>query len=410
MLVIAFAFALVMAIPGSMGFAKLPAELLLPIVSNIGSYNDLIAFNMTSKAVFPLIRPIFDFATACQIPSNEVWTNHNLEVETDPIIDLNRCAAHLMRFSYLYQTIVFEGHPNYVTALFELITDPLETIVDVKFRRRSLNSQNLNEFIVSIGAGWINLYLYRQVINEAMVNLLARAIDRRFTPQSRIQGIIFDVMNQRIPGIFFGNFFESLPFSDLRRLSITGGLNMHFVLKLATAMPKSQLTSFEYYIVYGSSNELQVLGSALVLTPTLKRVSFRFAQPSNSILEGMIPGLNGSRLEELEIIHGSNMDFSVALITQLPPSLKILNLSGNLISNEVVVHLFSVISRSNLKSINLNYNNAQLNSSHVQQITDSILASHLTSINLAENGIDAECDAILETARVGRTINITPRR
>lgn len=67
MIILSFVIALIYAAPTTTSIPELPAELLLPIVSNIASFKDLITFNMTSKAAFPLIRPIFDFSTACQI-------------------------------------------------------------------------------------------------------------------------------------------------------------------------------------------------------------------------------------------------------------------------------------------------------------------------------------------------------
>lgn len=92
MLLLVFVIALVFALPNITGLAKLPEELLLPIVSNIDSYQDLDALNMSSKAFYPSILPIFDFTTACQVL--DVWPNAKLQIRSDFVL-LILCATHI---------------------------------------------------------------------------------------------------------------------------------------------------------------------------------------------------------------------------------------------------------------------------------------------------------------------------
>lgn len=407
MLLIQFAFTLVWASPEKLSLVKLPADLIFPIVSGIGSYKDLVALNTTSKTLFPLIRPIFDFATACQVALTRTWPSARIRIQTDQIKSMNECATHLMHYSYLYNRVSLEGNPTTVAALFSQITASLESSVDISFfELKSLNAQVLSEVIQSITVGSVYLDLFRQTIDQKMVNILTKALDSRITIHSPINGILFDLMDQVMPENIFANFFRTLPHSKLDLLFFTGALHINELSQLAAVMPQSNLKSFRYTASYGHPvAELQAIGFALAHTPTMKKVVFRFIPSCGVILESMISGLGTSNLEELELSQGSNMDSAAALITDLPPTLNMLNFAGNRIKAATIVNLFGVISRSNVKVLSLFRNHAHLeNATQVQQISDYILASSLQKVYLSGNEIDAEGEIILETAGVGRTI------
>lgn len=414
MFLLSFSIAIVWAAPVD-GFPAIPNDLILPIVANIGSYRDLCALNMTSKAFYPIIRPIFDFTSACQVAPSDVWPNSRLEIKMDAIANPVICANHLMKYSFLYKRILLtNGGPSSVAGLFNHITVPILYPVDVIFRSGSLNSETLTEVIESITVGSVNLDLFRQTIDSKIVEVFTRSLDRRINNKSPINGILIDVNDQELPLNLLANFFRVLPYSDLKRLTISEPLYNNSLFQLSAVLPLSKLDTFEF--VSSSSTpiaELKALGSALVLTPTMKKISFRFVDSSNVLIESMIPGLDNSNIEHWEITYGNNMgwsdamDTSVGLLTTLPKSLKVLNLAGNSLHAATIVNLIAVVSRSNVQVLSLFRNNAQLNATHVHRIADLLVGSKLRVLNVADNSIGAQGEAILK--RAGNGIEIITR-
>lgn len=407
MLLISFAASLLRAATSN-GLTKIPSELIIPIVSHIGSFDELVALNTTSKAMFPHIRPIFDFASACQVPIRKIWPNDQLLIETDKIIDMKKCSTQLMRYSFLYKRISFEGHPNSTVAMFNEVKSPLHSLVDVTFRSLTLNQLSFKKVLQSIKFGSIFLDLFGQEVDQDMINQLTVALDLRKTACPSINGINFNVMNQALPVDIFANLFRTLPFSDLKRLTILGRLYPKALTQLAVVLPKSRLSSFEYSMpfVAPSNDEMRAIGSALVNTPTMKEVVFRFFPSTKDLMESIVAGLPSSNIEKLEIIYGFDSDSAVALIKTLPPSMKSLKLSSNRIKSSTIVNLIGAISRSNVHLLNLIGNNARLNSTDILQIVDYVEQSQLEILNLSENYIGAVGKMILATVDVGKRIII----
>lgn len=405
MYLLSIATALVYAVPTTTGITKLPTDLVLPIVSNIESYRELTAFNITSKIFYPLIRPIFDFSTACQVPSKEVWTNRKIRIGTDRIINMNSCASHLMFYFSLYKEVTLVGLPGSIIAFVSAITSPLQSLITISFIHESLDTQALIKVIDSIKFGSVHLDLSLQIIDQAMVDILAAAMDCRINSVSIIYGITLNPRNMLLPDNIYLNLFEAIPNSDLKRLSIVGRLYSNAFEHLANVIPRSKLTSFEYSIPFllPSVVGLQALGSALIRTPTMKRVSFKYFPTNTMLLEAMAPGLVSSDIEELEISYG--FETPVYLITALPPSMKSLTLVGNNIRATGILNLVTVSARSNLLFLNLMGNRAHLNSTDILEIRDSILDCSLVVL-LNDNLIDYNGRTIAKNFAGGRRIII----
>lgn len=389
------------------GFTYIPSDSIMPLVSNIGSYRDLVALNMTNKALYPLLRPIFDFSTECQVSSESTWPSRQLEIDTDMISNVNLCAIHLMRHAYLYKRVLLHGYAHSIASLFLQINATIKSEVAIHFPINSLNTSALNHMMQSINVGSVYLDLYGVLISQDIINLLSLALDERININCRINGIFFDLMDQEMSDNLFKDFFNVLPYSSLIHISFWGPIYDTALSQLALVLPRSKLSSLEYSmpLFEPTSHQLQALGSALVRTPTMEKVSFRFFPAAKYLLNAMIPLLSESNILELEIVYGGNdIDASVSSITSLPPSMKIINLSGNTMNATTAVSFIGVVARSNVHSIGLFHSDAYFNAAHVSQIKELILTSQLTHVNLGGNGINDHGRVVLENIGGGRRI------
>lgn len=413
MSLISLALTIVWAVHASTVLGDIPVDLIRPIVSYISSHQELVALNRTSKAFYPSLRPIFDFESACQVYHSHTWQlDRMLIIRADDIDDVNVCAIHLMHYSSLYKTVSIEGDLSTVIALFRQITASLEVLIDVDLYGPTLNMLILSEFIQSIGRNSVNLFLEIEKLEKDMIDLLADTINRHITPFSPFTGINFNFASQLLlPPNLLTRFFEALPNSKLQQLSITGRLYVNGISQLSAVLPLSKLTSLSIRDSNPRVSEMEALGSAMVRTPSLKKIIIHNVGSSNAMLHNMTTGLRYSFIEELEITDGDDMEASVALIKSFPASMTDLNLSHGgynrifCLTTPTFVNLVRIASHSNLKMLDLAFNHAHLqNATDVQQITDAILGSQLEAIYLEGNEIDAKGDAILEPARKGRLI------
>lgn len=405
MLVLLFLISLACAGPTN-NFSKLPNELIENIVSKIGSYKDLVAFNITNKSFYPVIRPIFDLANACQVNSAEVWPDYMIQIKVNSIVDVNKCASHLMRYSYIYKRMSLIGTPIAIIALFDDITAPMSQLVDISFDTRTLDAPLLIQVFQSIKFGLINLDLTGQEVNQYVISILAVNLDRRISPKQKINGLFFYFNDQTLPVGLFKKFFQTLPHSNsLKQLSFIGSPYFDALSEFAEVLPKSSLSTLECISAFGLLDaEIQALGVALVQTSTMKNAMFLSFPSSHILLEAMIPGLAQSNLESLEIMYGTSMDEPVSLITTLPSSLKSLDFSSNGLNATTLVNFVGVVGKSNVRDLNLMRNDAYLKASEVQKIADYIVGSRLLSVDLSFNEIDASSEIILESARAHTNI------
>lgn len=366
----------------------IPSDVILPILSNIDSFKDLVAFASTNKANHAVAKAILDFPTVCRSHPSMTWplTKLLLLIQFPSKSDAEACAAHFVRYSFLYQYVEMVGGPNAIASFFSNIKVPIKNL-SISFRFKTLNADNLAILLDVLSHQKVRIILTGQIVTNTIMEKLTQSLDYRISPSSPIEGLVFNFLFLEpylSPGSL-SQLFSNLHYTNLKHLSITGSLYRDALIPLASSMPRSNLVSFELK-TFVSHNDLEMrnLGMALVQSLSLRSINIRFV-PFATSLRAMGPGFAASNLERVEMTY-CHLNESISSLFSLPPSLKMLNLTMDHILPDGIVELFNAVAQSNVKSFDVS-GNSRLTSSQIENITRAIEESLLERVDLRGNGI-----------------------
>jgi hypothetical protein len=89
------------------------------VVGYFDSYQDLVAFNLSSRAAYGILKPIFDSRTKCQTTSKGTWPD--LHIDTGKVLNPSRCLTRINRFLYLYRNVRLSVPVEAVTSFMHVI-------------------------------------------------------------------------------------------------------------------------------------------------------------------------------------------------------------------------------------------------------------------------------------------------
>jgi Leucine Rich repeat len=395
-------FTLVQTVLGAR-VADISIENMNEILGYFDTFQDIVAFNLSSHNAYGILKPIFDFRRFCQTTSKGTWPD--LHVDAGKVLDSPQCLAHVNKYLYIYTNVRLSGPVEAVTSFMQAIGPSQAVNFELSFPRNMqastlthISSHSLEALLEASRPKRISLEWFGRNLKDGISTVIAHYIQN-----SNIVSLNFGGVG--ITSELASEICDSLPGSRVTHLSLTRVMFRTGVQEVVRHCVKElHRTSFEYLDLSSNSmNELDAVAlfAALPNIPSLKTLKVAF----NSITETDLTAAQSlaailplTNIKELDIACSIGAEGFKVLVKVLPQchSLTILRLAANLFGDEGVNNLALVLPHTDLTDVDLSLTG--VTDIGIISLAASVGRSKIRSLDVSSNHISMEAVNVLRDA------------
>jgi Leucine Rich repeat len=406
----------VIPVVASASLLGVPTDILKTIVSHFDTLNDLATFNLTSTLAYESIKSILEFKNLCQTSYDGTWPN--LVIDTENLQDPSNCLKHINKLLFIYKRVHINGPADQVAAFISLISTPPQVIDQVTFDlsfprgtshknvgRKKINNngfisaEELALVFEAAGAKKLDIDLFSHPISNRVSKALAKYLQSSSIQALKLGGIQLDSRHMT-------SLIKLLPVSNISKLSVTkipfGEGIPEWIELFAETLNQTSLRHVDL-----SSNSLQpdeaiTLFSAISSASKLQSLNVAKNMLGVPGIEALIEHLPRSNIMELDLSSTYGHVIS-PVIDSLPlfTSLRRLGLRANLIDDEDVESLSTVLRHTNLTELDISQN--YITEMGIRELAAGVSGSKLKRLNVMSSMNAGGYDMVLENAMPPRS-------